>query len=108
MPKSIEQTITELADREAIRELPQRYCDYVWQGDVEGIVKLFADDGEFTVVGNKREVTNKGHAELLKTYTAGLANLTPRPYIHNHVIELKGNGRATGRCTLSSGMPATI
>jgi uncharacterized protein (TIGR02246 family) len=78
MPKSIEQTITELADREAIRELPQRYCDCVWQGDVEGIVKLFADDGEFTVVGNKREVTNKGQAELLKTYTAGLANLTPR------------------------------
>ena len=98
MPKSIEQTITELADREAIRELPQRYCDCVWQGDVEGIVKLFADDGEFTVVGNKREVTNKGHAELLKTYKAGLANLTPRPYIHNHVIELKGDGRATGRC----------
>jgi len=24
--------------------------------------------------------------------------VTPRPYIHNHVIELKGNGRASGRC----------
>lgn len=97
MPKSIEQTITELADRDAIRELPQRYCDCVWQGDVEGLVRLFVDDGEFTIVGNKREVTNKGRAELLKTYQAGLANLTPRPYIHNHVIELNGD-RATGRC----------
>ncbi len=80
MPKSIEQTITELADREAIRELPQRYCDCVWQGDVEGIVKLFADDGEFTVA------TTRGHEQGprrtakdlqgLKTYKAGLANLT--------------------------------
>ena len=98
MAKSLEQTVTELADRDQIRELPQRYCDCVWRGDVEGIVKLFADDGQFTIVGNNRETTNKGHAELQKTYAAGLKNLTPRPYIHNHVIELKGGGKATGRC----------
>jgi hypothetical protein len=98
MAKSLEQTVTELADRDQIRELPQRYCDCVWRGDVDGIVKLFADDGVFTIVGNQRENTNKGKAELQKTYKAGLANLTPRPYIHNHVIDLQGNGRATGRC----------
>jgi hypothetical protein len=98
MAKSLEQTVTELADRDQIRELPQRYCDCVWRGDVDGIVKLFADDGVFTIVGNQRETTNKGKAELLKSYKAGLENLTPRPYIHNHVIELKGGGRATGRC----------
>ena len=98
MAKSIEQTITELADRDQIRELPQRYCDCVWRGDVDGIVKLFSDDGVFTISGNNRETTNKGHAELQKTYAAGLKNLTPRPYIHNHVIDLKGDGTATGRC----------
>jgi hypothetical protein len=38
MAKSLEQTVTELADREQIRELPQRYCDCVWQGDVGGLV----------------------------------------------------------------------
>jgi hypothetical protein len=31
-------------------------------------------------------------------YKEALASVTPRPYIHNHVIELKGGGRATGRC----------
>ncbi|HVN89894.1 MAG TPA: nuclear transport factor 2 family protein [Candidatus Binataceae bacterium] len=98
MAKTLEQTITELADRDQIRELPQRYCDCVWRGDVDGIVALFADDGVFTIAGNNRETTNKGHADLKKTYAAGFKNLTPRPYIHNHVIELKGDGKASGRC----------
>lgn len=98
MAKSVEQIVTELADRDAIRELPQRYCDCVWQGDVDGIVNLFAEDGIFTVVGRKNETTARGRAELLKSYKDGLASLTPRPYIHNHVVELKGGGRASGRC----------
>ena len=69
----------------------------VWRDDVEGIVNLFADDGVFTVIGSNREITNRGRAELLKTYKAGV-ELSPRPYIHNHVIELTGPSRATGRC----------
>src|SRR5437667_12503324 len=60
-------------------------------------VNLFADDGVFTVTGRNREITNRGRAELLKTYKAGV-ELSPRPYIHNHVIELTGPNRATGRC----------
>jgi hypothetical protein len=98
MAKNLEQTVTELADRDQIRELPQRYCDCVWQGDVDGIVKLFTDEGSMTLVGNQPEFTCKGHGELLKMYKAGLEALSPRPYIHNHVIELKGGGRASGRC----------
>jgi len=98
MAKSVEQMAADLADRDAIRELPQRYCDCVWRGDVEGIVSLFNDDGEFTIIGNKRENKTIGRTNLLKSYGEGLATLTPRPYIHNHVIELKGNGRASGRC----------
>jgi hypothetical protein len=99
MAKSLEQIVTELADREAIRTLPVRYCDCVWRGDIEGIVNLFSEDGVFTMVGAKGvENSNRGRAELLKTYKEGLSSLTPRPYIHNHVIELHGNGHATGRC----------
>src|SRR5216683_1832079 len=98
MAKSVEQLAAELADREAIHELPQRYCDCVWRGDVEGIVNLFSEDGEFTIIGNKRENKTVGRANLLKSYGEGLANLTPRPYIHNHVIEFKANGQASGRC----------
>jgi SnoaL-like domain len=38
------------------------------------------------------------HAKSARTtYKAGV-ELSPRPYIHNHVIELTGPSRATGRC----------
>jgi hypothetical protein len=66
--KSLEATIAELADRDAIRELPQRYCDCVWQGDVAGVVNLFAENGSFTVSGGGRDRSVTGRANLLKAY----------------------------------------
>jgi hypothetical protein len=96
--RTLEAIVNELADREAIRALPQRYCDGVWRGDAAGVVDLFAEDGSFTVSGGGRDRSVRGRDELLKTYGSDLASIKPRPYIHNHVIELKGNGRASGRC----------
>jgi len=96
--KTVEEKLTELGDREAIRDLPVRYCDCVWRGDVAGIVDLFTDDGSFTIKGHEREVTTKGREALLVMYNEGLRDLTPRPYIHNHVVELGYYGRARGRC----------
>jgi hypothetical protein len=99
MAKSIEQLANELADREGIRELPLKYCDCVWRNDMIGIVDLFASDGEFITKGFKREHRATGREGLLKLY-GGLTQgeLSPRPYIHNHVIDLAGAGRASGRC----------
>jgi hypothetical protein len=98
--KTVEETIAELADREAIRDLPVRYCDCVWRNDVAGIVALFTADGSFTVKTADGETVHKGREALIKTYTEGLRDLQPRPYIHNHVVELGYYGRATGRCYL--------
>jgi ketosteroid isomerase-like protein len=98
MAKSIDQIVTELADRESIRELPQRYCDCVWRNDIEGIVGLFTEDASFSITAGNSENTTTGRANLQKMYKDALASVTPRPYIHNHVVELKGGGRATGRC----------
>jgi SnoaL-like domain len=98
MAKSIDQIVTELADREAIRELPLRYCDDVWRTDVEGIVDLFTEDGSFSITARDAETTTTGRANLLKMYKEALASVTPRPYIHNHVVDLKGGNHATGRC----------
>jgi hypothetical protein len=99
MAKNIEQLAGELADREGIRELPLKYCDCVWRNDMTGIVDLFATDGEFITKGFKREHRASGRDALQKLYN-GLTQgeFTPRPYIHNHVVDLQGNGRATGRC----------
>src|ERR1700676_1295247 len=47
--KTVEETLAELIDREEIRDLPVRYCDCVWRGDVAGIADLFAAAGWFTV-----------------------------------------------------------
>src|ERR1700691_1867430 len=99
MAKTTEQIVTELADREGIRELPLKYCDCVWRNDMTGIVDLFASDGEFVTKGFKREHRATGREGLLKL-DGGLpqGERSPRPYIHNHVIDLAGAGRATGRC----------
>ncbi len=96
--KTTEQLVSDLLDREAIRDLPKRYCHCVWQNDLEGIVSLFTADGSFTVKGRRSERTIKGREELRKMYQQSVADLTPLPYVHNHVVELKGNGRAIGTC----------
>lgn len=98
--KTVEETLAELIDREEIRDLPVRYCDCVWRNDVAGIVDLFTADGSFTVKTPAGETVHKGREALIKTYTEGLRDLKPRPYIHNHVVELGYYGRATGRCYL--------
>jgi hypothetical protein len=96
--KSTEQILSEVADREAIRELPVRYCDCVWRGDLAGLVGLFSTDATFVVKGRERDVTTSGHADLKKMYEGALGEVEPRPYIHNHVVNLDGSNRASGRC----------
>jgi hypothetical protein len=87
-----------MADREAIRELPLKYCHYVWKKDVPAIVNLFTEDGEFDAGG--AQPATKGRAALLKAYQEGLSTLEPHPFIHNHVFELYGSDRAIGNCYL--------
>ena len=96
--KTIDELVIELADREAIRELPVRYCDCVWQNDLETMVELFVEDGTFVIKGREREATTKGRAELRRMYEQALSETSPRPYIHNHVVNLQSRTRATGRC----------
>jgi hypothetical protein len=88
-----------LLAREAIRDLPVRYCDCVWRGDAAGIAALFAANGVFTAVTAAGEVTVRGGAALEEFFARAL-DIRPRPYIHNHVIEMAGEGFAYGRCYL--------
>jgi hypothetical protein len=91
-----------LLDREAIRALPNLYCHYVWRNDVEGLVGLFAKDGVFDEPTLGR-IT--GHAALREIYRRALGALSPKPYIHNHVVTLEGPDRASGACYLDLRVP---
>ena len=97
--KKVEEAVKAMLDREEIRELPARYCDLVWRNEIEALVNLFTPDGEFVMVTPTESYAARGHQELLDFYVRGLA-MTPRPFIHNVVVELGKKGRALGRCYL--------
>jgi ketosteroid isomerase-like protein len=85
-----------LADRETIRDLASRYAHCVWQKDVEGVVRLFADDGEMDT-GDRPVI--KGCAALRDEYQRMITGPQFHPFVHNHLIELDGD-TATGICYL--------
>jgi hypothetical protein len=100
MARSREQLVDEMLDREAIRDLPVRYCHYVWSRNLKGILGLFTEDGIFSTEGATAPVTVKGQAELRKFYSSEPDRVGARPYIHNVVIDLKSPTRASGACYL--------
>lgn len=95
--KSTEAQVQEVIDREAIRTLPLRYCDCVWQKDLDGYVNLFTEDGAMST-NDPSLPRAQGREGLRKMIGEGLDAMRPRPFIHNHVIELLGQDRAKGRC----------
>ena len=95
----LEKQLQALLDREAIRDLPKRYCDRVWHDDAEGLSELFTPDGKFSVVLSDKTIEISGRDEILKFMREGLAD-RPRPYIHNHIVELTDGNHASGRAYL--------
>jgi ketosteroid isomerase-like protein len=98
--KTTDELVRELADREAIRDLPIRYCHCIGRKDIQGLVSLFTDDGTFVVKGLEVEAVSRGRSELMKVYQKAIGELEPRLYVHNHLVELRGANRATGRCNV--------
>ena len=96
--KTTDELVRELADREAIRDLPIRYCDCLCQNDLEGLVSLFTEDATFAAKDVENEVVTRGRAELKKMYRSLLRDAHPRPFVHTHLVELRGANSATGRC----------
>jgi hypothetical protein len=96
-----DQQLQDLLDREAIRDLPRRYCHCVWTNDVEAMMSLFTADGVLSTAGaagaagaDARHIAGPA----LRAFYVSLDRFKPRPYIHNHVVELLGEGRARGTC----------
>ena len=93
--EQLEARLADLADREAIRELTSDYCQRVQRGDVEAVVELFCEDGSIEM----EDTVTRGHEQLRASYSQALAEMTPKPFIHNHVIELDGDS-ARGICSV--------
>ena len=96
--KTTEELVREIADREAIRDLCDRYSDFVWRKDLDGLVKLFAENGIFKVEGLEVEAIARGHKQLKKMYEKAIGQINPRLLIHSRVVDLVDRDRATGRC----------
>jgi len=93
----LEEQMQAVIDREAIRSLPLRYCHCVWQKDFDGYVDLFTEDGTFGT-DDPSLAGGKGHVELRAMISDAVESSSPRPFIHNHVIDLAGPDQATGTC----------
>jgi ketosteroid isomerase-like protein len=96
--KTTDELVRELADRAAIRELSDRYCDCVWRKDFDGLVDLFTDDGTFIVEGVEREAISHGRSRLKQVYEKSVSELEPRLFIHTHIVASLDGNHATGRC----------
>ena len=89
--------IGQLEDREAIRDLANRYAHHVWQEEPLKAVELFARDGEMDM-GEGTVI--KGRDALRAVYSDKVGGeMMLHPFVHNHVIDLDGD-RATGTCYL--------
>jgi ketosteroid isomerase-like protein len=91
-------TVADMLDREEIRDIVVRYFDAIWRDDIDAVVGLFAEDG--TIVVRNGPLAGQGpvgRQQLHEFYVAGIKKMTPRPFAHNHVVDLHGHDRATGR-----------
>lgn len=96
--KPTEELVGELVDREAIRDLSDRYCDCLYRHDLDGLVTLFTQDASFVVKDAESEVVTRGRAKLKKMFARLVSDTNPRPLIHALVVELRSGNSATGRC----------
>src|SRR5271168_2907523 len=95
--KTTDELVRELVDREAIRDLPIRYCDCLWRKDVDGLLDLFTGDATFVMKGIEVEAVSTGRAQLKRMHEKALAETTPRLLVHNQIVTLLGGDRASGR-----------
>jgi len=91
-----EQQINDALDKEAIRDLPVRYCHYIRTGNRDGWVGLYADDGEYDPRQPDGKGGAKGSEALRKLFDGSGASGNNWPMVHNHVVELLGPDKAKG------------
>ena len=94
---TLERQMQDCIDREAIRQLPARYCHYVRTRNVAAILDLYTPDGVFDMPANMAEGgVRSGREAIEQTFKDHLIRMDPWPFTHNHVIDLQSENRARG------------
>jgi hypothetical protein len=96
MKLSLEDAIRALQDQAEIKALLNRYCHAIWQGDSDGYATLFAEDGVVTEsgLGISREIVGRAQLQAMAADASGKRK--PRPFVHNHLVELADETHAVG------------
>ena len=81
-----------LLEREAIRDLVSAYCYRIAAADLESVLALFAEDCVVDILGDR----HRGHEGLRALYVDSFA-VEPKPFAHNHLVELIDARQARGR-----------
>ena len=84
--------LTRLEDREAIRDLLATYCYGIARKDLDAVLALFTADCRVEVLGT----TYEGESGLRSLYADSLP-VDPKPFVHNHRIEVLGDRTARGQ-----------
>ena len=84
--------LTRIEDREAIRNLIATYCYGIAAKDLDGVLTLFTADCRVEILGTVYE----GESGL-RTLYADSFGVDPKPFVHNHWLELGDEGVARGK-----------
>jgi uncharacterized protein (TIGR02246 family) len=93
---TLEEQVTELLDREAIRALPGRYCKAVWDQDPDAFAGLFAEQGVLAISGTAISRTITGRVNLRAMIANSMDSRPPGPLVHNQVVDMVDEAHAVG------------
>lgn len=98
---SLEERISALEAREAIKELRARYAWSVVQADAEGVAATFTEDGAFVALENGVRSSVSPRFAILDRHRRRLVPGKMLPMVHNEIIEVSGE-EATSTCVMES------
>ncbi len=93
--QKLHEELDQMKAREAIRELPIIYCNYVHKKDIDAIVDLFTKDGSLTL-SEELGSGATGSEALRALYAKSIAESAPWPLVHSHHVTLVDSTHATG------------
>ena len=101
-PKTLEERIRLLEDREAIKELTSRYFWHAVRGETAAMASLFTADGVFDATPAGGPWVAQGFVNLVKYFDLVMKPVpTAIPTVHNHIMTIEGD-EASGTCVLDT------